>query len=680
MIREITESQAREYYAKRGWKYPSARRRARYMREKVRAAALANAEERRKLARGISGRKVVNGNGNPSPAPGEAADGDGSPDATTPVSPCESDTDMTPMHSDDEFMSEKCYPFELMDDDEFEEEIRVRSCASNAGAHASAGRPDGAKNVKTWYPDYMDDWEDEDDWDDDEDDDDEDEDEDWDEEEDVDDEEMEEETVDDKAKEKFGHKEREREVTKKMEREAEVVVKKMMSVVAARRRLMVVTGAGASKTGVDVKTSAEPTPSSGGSTSTTSGSEVMSTESTSGSPSDDEDAEGDIDMSAYADEDPSFNAELSSPTSPDTQVEPVSPGESLSFYVPPMEIYHQSPSPQLQQQGDQQQQDEHQMQADRQDELEASQQHHQHQVVQIPAAPQPQQMVVFQPPILPLPPPRISSIRVNVLRQLDTGAKLIGRGTPASKARCTMWAKGLSPTFGTILDLVDNSVGGAVVVDDDDMTVFGDEFVGDGIADSGSEKAKGKRKAEVVEEVGDEEGERRGAPRLRLQGEDERRDESERSSMAPELSLPGEMDMDRDASALDSTSVQEQQQQIPIPPPGRRRMVDRDGSLHFVPAPPLKSAPMIRPLARRPPLPQSSTSNTSPGAGGQQQQYSWESIAEAVDALSYQGINPAGFLDGTIQAPSANGIGHGTMGDESIASSASTSTLSFALG
>lgn len=181
---------------------------------------------------------------------------------------------------------------------------------------------------------------------------------------------------------------------------------------------------------------------------------------------DEEDAEGEMEADLEAFTDPSFNAELSvSPgaTPPPRGAAPLPPPapplplkEQTNFYVrmdsPAMQMQtqmqygsasppHWDTPPALVQasayddggQGDlqQQQSEEHLHQP----------QQHQH-PVEIQLTPAPPQAYFTTPPVLPLPPPRLDSIRVGYLRQSELGAKLTGRGTPADRARAAQWARG----------------------------------------------------------------------------------------------------------------------------------------------------------------------------------------------------------------------------------------------
>ena len=50
-------------------------------------------------------------------------------------------------------------------------------------------------------------------------------------------------------------------------------------------------------------------------------------------------------------------------------------------------------------------------------------------------------MLSYSSPILPLPPPRLDTVRVYQLRAAELGVKLTGRGTPADRARAAEWGR-----------------------------------------------------------------------------------------------------------------------------------------------------------------------------------------------------------------------------------------------
>ncbi|KJA20516.1 hypothetical protein HYPSUDRAFT_784530 [Hypholoma sublateritium FD-334 SS-4] len=172
---------------------------------------------------------------------------------------------------------------------------------------------------------------------------------------------------------------------------------------------------------------------------------------------DEEDAEGEMEADLEAFTDPSFNAELSVPaagaTPPLRGAAPLPPPapplplkEQTNFYVPidsAAPQYWDTPPALAQggaygdgvqegQAGGQQHEQQHE-----------EHQHQQHQPpVEIQLTPAPAHAYYFPPPILPLPPPRLDSIRVGYLRQAELGAKLTGRGTPADRMRAAQWARG----------------------------------------------------------------------------------------------------------------------------------------------------------------------------------------------------------------------------------------------
>lgn len=69
-----------------------------------------------------------------------------------------------------------------------------------------------------------------------------------------------------------------------------------------------------------------------------------------------------------------------------------------------------------------------------------SQQQQQQQEQQMPQYPAQQQLFLPPSPILPLPPPRLSTIRVPSIQIADTGAPIAGRGTPVDRERRAAWA------------------------------------------------------------------------------------------------------------------------------------------------------------------------------------------------------------------------------------------------
>ncbi|KAF9456851.1 hypothetical protein BDZ94DRAFT_1314761 [Collybia nuda] len=158
---------------------------------------------------------------------------------------------------------------------------------------------------------------------------------------------------------------------------------------------------------------------------------------------DDPDAEGEPDpevFPTFEEDDPSFNAELSSPTRSfgpeDGTAVGVgagpSPGMMSAFYVPP--------SPVL---------DGMEGLTDRLGSGPAEGYAKDLALVaRSPETPGPSQGVYggqphVQEPLLPLPPPRLGSIRVHALRQMEIGlAPFVGRGTPVHKGRAEEWATG----------------------------------------------------------------------------------------------------------------------------------------------------------------------------------------------------------------------------------------------
>ena len=251
----------------------------------------------------------------------------------------------------------------------------------------------------------------------------------------------------------------------------------------------------------------------------------------------DPDAEGEMEIDIEPFQDPSFNAELSSPTSPTSPSIITSPKlksrsksepQSFvsSFYIPPVPPHVQH----IMQMQQQQQQREEEAPAlvassldpstsslsspssegtptfdavDQSSTATPSNNESNHTPMQIHLPPAPQhphhyhhsQLIQFSSNILPLPPPRLDSVRVFILRQSEMGGlKTTGRGTPADRKRGAIWC-GVQVGGGS---------GG------------GNQEVG---TTSGSRKRDRKEsESESDEESGgeDDEGGKRGRPRLRL--------------------------------------------------------------------------------------------------------------------------------------------------------------------
>ena len=241
----------------------------------------------------------------------------------------------------------------------------------------------------------------------------------------------------------------------------------------------------------------------------------------------DPDAEGEMEIDIEPFQDPSFNAELSSPTSPtgsSTSSKSKSRSKSnaalgdeqqsflSSFYVPPVPPHVQMHMMQMQMQ---QRQEEQRLEEEAQapdltpsldsspllsssldgtptssshtvDHTSAANIHTPPMEIHLPPASQHyhHQLIQLSSNILPLPPPRLDSVRVSILRQSEMGGlKTTGRGTPADRKRGAIWGWG--------------GIGGGRV-----------EKCGSkrGLDESGSESES--------EEEG--EGRKRGRPRLRL--------------------------------------------------------------------------------------------------------------------------------------------------------------------
>ena len=194
----------------------------------------------------------------------------------------------------------------------------------------------------------------------------------------------------------------------------------------------------------------------------------------------DPDAEGEMEIDIEPFQDPSFNAELSSPTSPTSptgsSISSKSKSKSnsgvddepqsfvSSFYIPPV-------PPHVQHMMQMQQQQEEEAPALAPSSLDCSanplspssegttvsafdtidhstsNNESNHTPMQIhlpPASHHPHhyhsQLIQFSSNILPLPPPRLDSVRVFILRQSEMGGlKTTGRGTPADRKRGAIW-------------------------------------------------------------------------------------------------------------------------------------------------------------------------------------------------------------------------------------------------
>ena len=199
----------------------------------------------------------------------------------------------------------------------------------------------------------------------------------------------------------------------------------------------------------------------------------------------DPDAEGEMEIDIEPFQDPSFNAELSSPTSPtspsttssnlksksksDSGVDDEPKSFVSSFYIPPVPPHVQH----IMQM--QQQQEEEAPAALAPSPLDSStnplspatsegtpistfdtvdhgtatipnnESNHTPMQIHLPPAPHHphhyhSQLIQFSSNILPLPPPRLDSVRVFILRQSEMGGlKTTGRGTPADRKRGAIW-------------------------------------------------------------------------------------------------------------------------------------------------------------------------------------------------------------------------------------------------
>lgn len=303
--------------------------------------------------------------------------------------------------------------------------------------------------------------------------------------------------------------------------------------------------------------------------------------------------------------DPLFQPELSMRITSQEAMSTTAGGVETTFYVPPPEVYTFA-EPNVE--------DESQVPESKTDSTTTTKE-------------QKRKLMVFQRPVLPLPPPALSTFRPAALKFYNVDPVHAGRGTPCVKERREMWAGG---SLDLRHDTYSSGLGACHEVETGD-SVFGD-CLG---------TCCGKEK--------------------------ERKEEKEGSSS----SLP-----------------QAQSLNVEIPPdriPHRRRGVMGRTELLKVYAPPTRSVPSHLPLARRPPRPpppppltplqpppspqlgldESASSSDSVVTVQQQQQqafyhhhqyppvvpYSWEQVADAVDVLAYQGIDASVWLDGHAHHP-----------------------------
>ena len=255
----------------------------------------------------------------------------------------------------------------------------------------------------------------------------------------------------------------------------------------------------------------------------------------------DPDGEGEMEIDIEPFQDPSFNAELSSPTSPSSTISSKPKSKSKlgdepqsfvsSFYIPPVPPHVQQHMMQMQQQ-QQQEEEEVPVALDSSSSLDSSstnspvssssegtpistfdtvdhstaapsnnnENNHTPMQIHLPPAPPHHphhyhsQLIQFSSNILPLPPPRLDSVRVFILRQSEMGGmKTTGRGTPADRKRGAIWC-------GVQL-------GGG-------QDVSGDRKSKKRRLDDGKESESSE--SDEDENDDDDEGGKRGRPRLRL--------------------------------------------------------------------------------------------------------------------------------------------------------------------
>ena len=233
----------------------------------------------------------------------------------------------------------------------------------------------------------------------------------------------------------------------------------------------------------------------------------------------DPDAEGEMEIDIEPFQDPSFNAELSSPTSPTSssacskskfkpRLDAVESQSFVSsFYVPPVPPHMQH---QQQRQEEQQHLEETSVLAPANPLSPSSTEgtpistsdtadhttpatpnndnNHAPMQIHLPPASHHPQGIQLSSNILPLPPPRLDSVRVFILRQSEMGGlKTTGRGTPADRKRGAIWG----------------GIGGGQVGANGSRSKRG--------LDDGNES-----ESESDEEHEGDEGGKRGRPRLKL--------------------------------------------------------------------------------------------------------------------------------------------------------------------
>jgi hypothetical protein len=417
--------------------------------------------------------------------------------------------------------------------------------------------------------------------------------------------------------------------------------------------------------------------------------------------------------------DPLFQPELSIRITPQEAVSSTAGGLESAFYVPPLEMYAVS------EQNTALCEDQKKDPEPPSDSASNAMMRHS----------QKQKIMLIHRPVLPLPPPTLSTFRPTALRFYNIDPVHAGRGTPCAKERREAWAgrpSALSSIKETRLGQGDDCAGSAsaeaAAVGDyesgvtawyayadevqvtaaksevssastvigipcldaqsvpapaeDDDSVFGDCI---GTCCRG-EDVKGKVEAGEKGGIGDGKLEEES-----VRGEAEACGD-DRPSIPAVLPQPN----------AQPPPPQSPHMTVEIPPahsaeriPQGRRGVTGRTDLLKVYAPPAKSAPSILPLARRPPRPPPLAleeanavlrSLTPQTYHHPVVPYSWEQVAEAMAVLAYQGIDASVWVDGhhghsstTMTTTSSNGVS-GTEVQVQPTFNPSSSELSAALG
>jgi len=415
---------------------------------------------------------------------------------------------------------------------------------------------------------------------------------------------------------------------------------------------------------------------------------------------DDEAPESGVDLDFEAIRDPFFQPELSMRITPQAPIPSISGGIETTFYVPPPEVHaiFEQNSPLCEEQAQ-----------DPDSEARAAATSPNGNSTATSKQNQKQKFMLFHRPVLPLPPPALSTFRPTALRFYNVDPVHAGRGTPCVKERREMWAgvpkvpslsisvqqfrriKGCDDgTSGDVASDVNawyveagegqvatardlsSSTSSAPHSDvcsipphtEKDDSVFGDCV---GVCCM-NENTKGKMKTVGVEvEEQEVEGGRVGERRLEEElqrGEEEAHGDDDGPS-STSAALP------QHSIAQPPPPQPSQHMTVEIPPvhpdriPHRRRGVIGRTELLKVYAPPPRLVPSILPLARRPPRPPP----LSLGLGLEETEtarslatpqtyhhpvvpYSWEQVSEAMEVLAYQGVDASVWMDRHGHPPS----------------------------